>query len=138
MDQQIHAPVRTDPKHEEDTKAGEKVSQEESESFTGRWTKEEHKRFLEGLRLYGKNWKKVQAHVRTRSTTQVRSHAQKHFIRLETRGEEEERADARSGEENEAGEVQSSGNSYQPPERVKCKVIGPYSPGKRFIRCKAD
>jgi hypothetical protein len=25
----------------------------------GRWTKEEHYRFLEALKLYGKEWKKV-------------------------------------------------------------------------------
>lgn len=26
----------------------------------GRWTKEEHEKFLYGLKLYGKNWKKIQ------------------------------------------------------------------------------
>lgn len=28
----------------------------------GRWTKEEHELFLEGLQLYGKEWKKI-AHM---------------------------------------------------------------------------
>ena len=27
---------------------------------TGRWTREEHYRFLEALKIYGKEWKKVQ------------------------------------------------------------------------------
>ena len=35
----------------------------------GRWTKEEHYRFLEALKLYGKEWKKVQEHVKTRTST---------------------------------------------------------------------
>jgi len=35
----------------------------------GRWTKEEHFRFLEALKLYGKEWRKVQLHVRTRTST---------------------------------------------------------------------
>lgn len=36
---------------------------------TGRWTRDEHYRFLEALKLYGKEWKRVQQHVCTRSST---------------------------------------------------------------------
>jgi|FrelakmetLWP11LW_1041352.scaffolds.fasta_scaffold04614_4 hypothetical protein len=36
-----------------------KVEDNPSKS-TGRWTKEEHFRFLEALKIYGKEWKKVQ------------------------------------------------------------------------------
>ena len=50
---------------------------------TGRWTRDEHFRFLEALKMYGKEWKKVQQHVCTRSSTQARSHAQKFFVKLE-------------------------------------------------------
>ncbi len=39
----------------------------------------EHVRFLEALKLYGKNWKKVEEYVATRTSTQARSHAQKFF-----------------------------------------------------------
>ncbi|CDW84488.1 myb-like dna-binding shaqkyf class family protein [Stylonychia lemnae] len=49
----------------------------------GRWSKEEHFRFLEALKLYGKEWRKVQLHVRTRTSTQARSHAQKFFVKIE-------------------------------------------------------
>lgn len=43
----------------------------------GKWTKEEHTRFMNAFNTHGKNWKKIQECVATRSITQVRSHAQK-------------------------------------------------------------
>lgn len=49
----------------------------------GRWTTEEHKQFLEGLRIYGKEWKKVSRLVKTRTLVQIRTHAQKYFLKLE-------------------------------------------------------
>lgn len=54
----------------------------ESNKGLGRWTKEEHERFVEGIKLYGKNWKLVEDHIGTRSGAQIRSHAQKFFHRL--------------------------------------------------------
>lgn len=53
------------------------------EEHTGRWTKEEHEAFLQGLQLYGKEWKKVAAKVRTRTVVQTRTHAQKYFQKLQ-------------------------------------------------------
>mmetsp|Transcript_6162 Transcript_6162/g.7888 ORF Transcript_6162/g.7888 Transcript_6162/m.7888 type:complete len:89 (-) Transcript_6162:1650-1916(-) len=53
------------------------------EAKTGRWTRDEHYRFVEALKLYGKEWKRVQEHIVTRSSTQARSHAQKFFVKLE-------------------------------------------------------
>lgn len=43
----------------------------------------EHVRFLESLKLFGKNWKKVEEYVATRTSTQARSHAQKFFGNIE-------------------------------------------------------
>ena len=54
---------------------------QETEDRTGRWTQKEHMAFLEGLNLYGRNWSKVAQLVKTRTSTQVRSHAQKHELR---------------------------------------------------------
>jgi SHAQKYF class myb-like DNA-binding protein len=48
------------------------------------WTPEEHQRFLEALSKYGhKDVKAISMHVSTRNATQVRTHAQKYFLRLE-------------------------------------------------------
>ena len=47
----------------------------------GRWSEEEHTRFLKGITLYGRNWVKVASFVKTRTSTQVRSHAQKHDMK---------------------------------------------------------
>jgi SHAQKYF class myb-like DNA-binding protein len=44
-----------------------------------RWTAEEHARFLEGIMRFGKDWKRVHTLVKTRSLTQLRTHAQKVF-----------------------------------------------------------
>jgi SHAQKYF class myb-like DNA-binding protein len=45
----------------------------------GKWTCEEHNRFLEALELYGNIWKKVEDYIGSRSRAQIRSHAQKYF-----------------------------------------------------------
>ncbi|BAT88404.1 hypothetical protein LR48_Vigan09g117500 [Vigna angularis] len=56
------------------------------------WTKAEHKRFLEGLDIYGKgNWKNISAYIQTKSASQVASHAQKYFIRQSKSKEEKKR-----------------------------------------------
>ena len=52
------------------------------QEHTGRWTKEEHEAFLSALQMYGKEWKKVAAKVRTRTVVQTRTHAQKYFQKL--------------------------------------------------------
>ena len=49
---------------------------------SGRWLPEEHQKFIEGILKYGNEWKKVQNVIKTRSSTQARSHAQKFFLRL--------------------------------------------------------
>ena len=49
------------------------------------WTEEEHRRFLEAVRCFGAhNHKAIASYVSTRNSTQVRSHSQKFFKKLET------------------------------------------------------
>ncbi len=67
-------------------------SDEDKESqdvLEGRWMKDEHDRFLagflyfySGIITHGKDWKIVEKVVKTRTGSQVRSHAQKFFIKL--------------------------------------------------------
>ena len=48
----------------------------------GRWTKSEHKQFLEAMNQFGHNWRKVEAYMGTRTSSQIRSHAQKYFLKI--------------------------------------------------------
>ena len=58
-------------------------SSKKGNKTAGRWSKDEHIRFIEAIKMYGKNWKKVQAFIGTRSGAQIRSHAQKFVNRLQ-------------------------------------------------------
>ena len=56
--------------------------QEKEDTNEGRWTKEEHDKFLDGIVQYGANWKKIKKLISTRTAIQVRSHAQKFYRKL--------------------------------------------------------
>ena len=43
----------------ESPKEQRQLKPEDGEYNEGKWTDEEHKKFLEGLTLYGKNWNKI-------------------------------------------------------------------------------
>lgn len=53
-----------------------------SSKTAGRWTSEEHEAFLDGLKEFGREWKKVAKTIPTRTSAQIRSHAQKYFAKL--------------------------------------------------------
>ncbi|KAF8106969.1 hypothetical protein N665_0129s0038 [Sinapis alba] len=52
-----------------------------------RWAEDEHNRFLDALRLYGRAWQKIEEHVATKTAVQIRSHAQKFFSKVEKEAE---------------------------------------------------
>ena len=66
-------------------KKNEILSEIENEKTNeGRWNYDEHLRFIEAINKFGNDWKEVQKYVGTRSSNQVRSHAQKFILKLKT------------------------------------------------------
>ncbi|KAH6554846.1 hypothetical protein KP509_1Z302400 [Ceratopteris richardii] len=48
-----------------------------------KWTEDEHKKFLDALKLHGRAWRRIEEHIGTKTAVQIRSHAQKFFSKLE-------------------------------------------------------
>lgn len=77
-----------------------------------RWTDTEHQLFIEGIKLHGRQWRKIEQHVGSKTSVQIRSHAQKFFTKLERQQAAGNRAEA-------------DGISIPPP-RPKRKPSRPY------------
>lgn len=75
-----------------------------------RWTAEEHQLFLQGVLLYGREWKKMVPLIKTRTVVQIRTHAQKVFKKdfptFTLKSKATSSMDANKGSENHGGNGQ--------------------------------
>ncbi|EPS71505.1 hypothetical protein M569_03260, partial [Genlisea aurea] len=53
------------------------------------WTEQEHDKFFEALHLFDRDWKKIEAFVGSKNVIQIRSHAQKYFLKVTKNGASE-------------------------------------------------
>ena len=82
--------LESEKKNDSSTKVEQTIEEEiissskipDSEFNSGRWTDEEHIKFINGMLEYGNEWKLVQKIIKTRTSTQARSHAQKFFLKI--------------------------------------------------------
>lgn len=77
------------------------VTRKEMQTYKKTWSEEEHKMFLEGIKRFGRgHWKEISLTIPGRTPAQVQSHAQKYFLKLESKkmnkGARESRERARS------------------------------------------
>jgi len=99
----------------------------DNERLNGRWTKEEHQRFVEAIKTHGKNWKKVEEYVATRTGAQIRSHAQKFFLKLEKevktnqkgKGNKEPRKSSKKAYEGSISTADSTSDSGKSVDNLK-------------------
>jgi len=89
----------------------------------------EHLRFLEALKLYGKDWELIEKHVGNRDIKNIRSHAQKFLARLLRLLEGEEKIKELTLEEAEFyfGILNKKlHKSMKPKEEVSPEFLRPY------------
>ncbi len=80
-----------------------------SENKRQYWTEEEHAKFLEALQIYGpKGFNKIAEKLGTRSPAQIRSHMQKHFLKLKKQARCAARGAARTKKAKPKGSTSSS------------------------------
>lgn len=118
------------PRRNTNANAGERKAKRKLRDgqSNGRWTEGEHQAFLKGMQKHGREWKKVAIDIPTRTSAQVRSHAQKYFAKIQKQQEEyfimELATHAPNNEQQHASDSfrQSVARIVQEPESVQQEV----------------
>ena len=81
----IENPVKFICKKRSLFKVKNKEKMRKSKNFKeGRWTEEEHEKFLKGIEMFGVNRRKIKAIVKTRNTLQIRTHYNKFYLKMKS------------------------------------------------------
>mmetsp|Transcript_13039 Transcript_13039/g.40167 ORF Transcript_13039/g.40167 Transcript_13039/m.40167 type:complete len:446 (+) Transcript_13039:368-1705(+) len=76
----------------------------QKKKFKQSWTQDEHQKFLDALRRFGKgNWKKIAEAVGSRTANQCQSHAQKFFLRQKIPQDQRKKKSIHDAPDNLAG-----------------------------------
>ena len=73
---------RTITSHSETLSEESSFLDENVQINSGKWSRIENELFIEGVIKYKCNWKRIQKYIKTRTITQMCSHAQKIFIKI--------------------------------------------------------
>ena len=71
----------------------------------GFWNKSEHNKFIEALYLYNCAWTKIESYLKNRTYKQIRSHAQKFYLKLKSFKDEELKLDFTSPHVNDLKDI---------------------------------
>lgn len=91
------------------------------------WTEQEHDKFLEALQLFDRDWKKIEAFIGSKTVIQIRSHAQKYFLKVQKNGASEHVPPPRP--------KRKAAHPYpqKAPKNVVSQAIGPYQSSSAML-----